>query len=578
MKTNKAGFFSDCLKTYLIVFLSILFIIQVNVAEASKPFKSKNGMVVSASKIASEVGVEILKAGGNAIDAAVAVGFTLAVTLPYAGNIGGGGFMVIHLQDGTNTTIDFRERAPFTAYRDMYLDEEGNVIENMSLEGAASVGVPGSVAGLVYALEKYGTMQLVKVIQPAIDLAKEGWVLDGETAESFENFYDQFRKYPSSFKIFTNNGIPYKEGDIFKQPDLAWTLEQIRDKGIDGFYKGKVSDLLIQQLMNLGGFLTHADLEKYKPVEREPIKGTYRGYEIISMAPPSSGGIALVELLNILENFNFEKDEWGSSRYIHRLVEAMKYVFADRTYYLGDSDFYPVPIDGLISKEYAETIFNKIKDKAVPSTEIFAGDPLKYYESTETTHYSIYDSLGNAVSVTTTLNSAFGSKVVVDGAGFLLNNEMNDFSEKQGVPNQFGLLGSDANAIEPGKRMLSSMTPTIVLKDNEPYIIIGSPGGSTIITVVLQVIMNIIEFDMNIQEAINAPRIHHQWQPDTLSYEKFAINKDAMENLLLMGHTFPDTSDQFKILGLAEGIMIDNDNNVIYGASDPRGSGSAEGF
>ena len=317
MKTNKAELFSTCLLTYLIVILSIFIINQINITAASKPFKSKNGMVVSASNIASQIGVEILKTGGNAIDAAVAVGFALAVTYPYAGNIGGGGFMVIHLQDGTNTTIDFRERAPYTAYRDMYLDKSGNVIENMSLEGAASVGVPGSVAGLIYALEKYGTMKLAKVIQPAIDLAENGWTLESQDAESFYNFLEVFSKYPSSLKIFANNGVPYKEGDLFKQPDLSWTLKQIRDKGRDGFYKGKVSDLFIQQMMDMGGFITHADLEKYKPVEREPIIGSYREYKIISMAPPSSGGIALVQLLNILENFDIEKDEWGSSRYIH---------------------------------------------------------------------------------------------------------------------------------------------------------------------------------------------------------------------------------------------------------------------
>ncbi|TDJ52984.1 MAG: gamma-glutamyltransferase, partial [Ignavibacteria bacterium] len=545
---------------------------------ASQPFKSKNGMVVSASKIASKVGVEILKAGGNAIDAAVAVGFALAVTYPYAGNIGGGGFMVIHLQDGTNTTIDFRERAPFTAYRDMYLDKDGNVIENMSLEGAASVGVPGSVAGLMYALEKYGTLPLAKVIQPAIDLAEKGWTLESQDTESFYKFLEVFSKYPSSLKIFTNNGIAYKEGDRFKQPDLAWTLAQIRDKGIDGFYKGKVSDLLIKQMMDMGGFLIHADLEKYNPVEREPIKGTYRGYTIISMAPPSSGGIALVQLLNILENFDIEKDEWGSSRYIHRIVEAMKYVFADRTYHLGDADFYPVPVNRLISKEYAKTIFDKIGENAVPHNEIYEGDTLNYIESTETTHYSVYDSSGNAVSVTTTLNSAFGSKVVVEGAGFLLNNEMNDFSEKPGVPNQFGLLGTDANAIEPGKRMLSSMTPTIVLQDDKPFIILGSPGGSMIITTVLQVLMNCIDFNMNIQEAVNVPRIHHQWMPDKIYFEKFAINKDAMKNLVKMGYDFSDMNDRIKTIGLVNGIMIDQNNHIIYSASDSRANGSAEGF
>jgi gamma-glutamyltranspeptidase/glutathione hydrolase len=486
--------------------------------------------------------------------------------------------MVIHLQDGTNTTIDFRERAPFTAYRNMYLNKDGNVIENMSLEGAASVGVPGSVAGLIYALEKYGTMKLSKVIQPAIDLAENGWALESQDAESFYKFLEVFNKYPSSLKIFTNNGVPYKEGDLFKQPDLAWTLNQIRDKGVDGFYKGKVSDLFVQQMMDMGGFMTHADLEKYYPVEREPIVGRYREYKIISMAPPSSGGIALIQLLNILENFDIEKDEWGSSSYIHRLVEAMKYVFADRTYHLGDADFYPVPVNRLISKEYAKTIFDKIGENAVPSIQIYEGDTLIFIESTETTHYSVYDSSGNAVSVTTTLNSAFGSKVVVEGAGFLLNNEMNDFSEKPGVPNQFGLLGTNANAIEPGKRMLSSMTPTIVLKDNKPFLILGSPGGSMIITTVLQVIMNCIDFNMNIQEAVAAPRIHHQWMPDKIYFEKFAINKDAMENLVKMGYDFSDMNDLIKIIGLVHGIMIDQINHIIYGASDLRANGSAEGF
>jgi len=578
MISNKAGLISIFAKIYLILILSIFSIIQFNITAASKPFKSKNGMVVSANKIASKVGVEILKADGNAVDAAVAVGFALAVTYPYAGNIGGGGFMVIHLQDGNNTTIDFRERAPFTAYRDMYLDKYGNVIENMSLEGAASVGVPGSVAGLIYALERYGTMKLSKVIQPAIDLADNGWTLESQDAESFYKFLEVFSKYPSSLKIFTNNGVPYKEGDLFKQPELAWTLKQIRDRGLDGFYKGKVSDLFVQQMMDMGGFITHADLEKYEPAEREPIIGSYREYKIISMAPPSSGGIALIQLLNILENFNFEKDEWGSSQYLHRLVEAMKYVFVDRTYHLGDADFYPVPIDDLISKEYAKTIFERIKDNAVPSAEIITGDSLRYYESTETTHYSVYDNLGNAVSVTTTLNSAFGSKVVVEGAGFLLNNEMNDFSEKPGVSNQFGLLGTDANAIEPGKRMLSSMTPTIVLKDNKPYLILGSPGGSMIITTVLQVLMNCIDFNMNIQEAVDMPRIHHQWMPDKIYFEKFAINKDAMENLVKMGYDFSDMNDRITTIGLVQGIMIDQNNKIIYGASDSRGNGSAEGF
>ncbi len=562
---------------YMLI-VSLFLFSALNFGESQPPKKAKNGMVVTVSTPASLVGVQILKDGGNAVDAAVAVGFALAVTYPYAGNIGGGGFMVIHLANGKNTTIDFREKAPLKAFRDMYLDKNGNYIPSLSKEGALAVGVPGSVAGLIYALKKYGTMPLAKVIQPAIDLAKKGWKLDERTAESFSKTLDVFKKYPSSYKIFSKNGVPYKEGEIFKQPDLAWTLEQIKKNGRDGFYKGKVADLLVKQISEFGGIITKEDLLKYKPVERKPVIGTYRGYEIVSMPPPSSGGIALVELLNILENYHFDENDWGSSGYIHDLVEAMKYVYADRTKHLGDEDFYPVPKKGLISKAYAKSIFKKIKDVATPSKDIKAGNPLNYKESTETTHYSIYDKAGNAVSVTTTLNSAFGNKIIVEGAGFLLNNEMDDFSAKPGEPNQFGLLGTEANSIQPEKRMLSSMTPTIVLKNSQPYIIIGSPGGSTIITTVLQVIMNCIDFNMNIQEAIDAPRIHHQWLPDKIFHEKFAIIKDVMENLKKMGYKFADLHSNFRIIGRAEGILIDNSKNLIYGAADPRGGGSAEGY
>ena len=536
-------------------------------------------MVVTVNNLASNVGIQILKQGGNAVDAAVAVGFTLAVTYPYAGNIAGGGFMVIHLANGKNTTIDFREKAPLKAYRNMYLDKNGNYVPSLSREGATSIGVPGSVAGLIFVLKKYGSMSLSKVIQPAINLAKNGWKLDYRTIKLFNENLQKFKKYPASFKKFTKNGKPYVESDIFKQPDLAWTLEQIKEKGVNGFYKGKVAKLLVKQIKKLGGYITQTDLDKYRPVERKPILGTYRGYKIVSMPPPSSGGIALVELLNILENYHFTPDDWGSSAYIHKLVEAMKYVFADRTKYLGDSDFYPVPETGLISKAYAKSIFLKIRNKATPASQITAGNPYKYKESMETTHYSIYDKFGNAVSVTTTLNSAFGSKIVVAGAGFLLNNEMDDFSAKPGTPNQFGLMGSEANSIAPQKRMLSSMTPTIVLKNDKPFIIIGSPGGSTIITVVLQVIMNVIDFNMNIQEAVDAPRIHDQWLPDKIYYEKYAIVKDVAVNLKKMGYTLADMHNRFRILGIAEGIMIDNNNHIIYGASDPRGGGgSAMGY
>jgi gamma-glutamyltranspeptidase / glutathione hydrolase len=564
---------------YHLISIIILFVLlNSSVFASARPISSKNGMVVSASSLASEVGVQILKDGGNAVDASVAVGFALAVTYPYAGNIGGGGFMVIHLNNGKNATIDYREKAPLSAHKDMYLDENGNYISDLSQKGATSVGVPGSVAGLIYALEKYGSFPLEKVIQPAIDLAKNGWPLGLYSAESFERTLEKFKKYPSSYKVFTNDGKVYNEGDSFIQADLAWTLEQIKINGIDGFYKGKVADLFVNQINELGGYITHEDLIKYKPVEREPIVGIYKNHKIISMPPPSSGGIALIEMLNVIENFDFNGTEWGSSGYINNLAETMKYIYADRTYHLGDEDYYPVPKSTLISKEYAKTIFEKLVNYAKPSTEISSLIPTNQKESDETTHYSVYDNYGNAVSVTTTINSGFGSKVVVDGAGFLLNNEMDDFSAKPGEPNQFGLLGSMANSIQPEKRMLSSMTPTIILKDDKPYIIVGSPGGSTIITVVLQVILNCIDFGMNIQEAVNAPRIHHQWFPDKIYLEKFAASNDVTEKLTEMGYELANRNKTFRILGSAQAIMIDQEKGIIYGAADPRRNASAIGY
>jgi gamma-glutamyltranspeptidase/glutathione hydrolase len=531
-------------------------------------------MVVSASKLASSVGIQVLKRGGNAVDAAVAVGFALAVTYPAAGNIGGGGFMVIHLKDGRNITIDYREKAPINSTSKMYLDEKGNVDTTKLQEGALSCGVPGSVAGLIYAQENYGTMKLSEVIQPAINLAEDGFPLEFRLAQSIQSSLNHFRKYESSMKVFSKNGLPYLEGEIFKQPDLAFTLKQVQEKGRDGFYEGKVAELIVQQCQILGGIITEEDLESYEPVERTPVTGEYKGYEIISMGPPSAGGIGLIQMLNILENFNFLKEEWGSSRYIHALVETMKYIYADRSIHLGDEDFYDVPKDWLMSKRYAKEIFGKISDKATPSETIDTSNPKLYKESEETTHYSVYDKEGNAVSTTTTINSSFGSKVVVDGAGFMLNNEMDDFSVKQGFTNQFGLVGSKANSIEPGKRMLSSMTPTIILKNGFPFLIVGSPGGSTILTVVLQIILNCIDFNMDIQEAINQPRIHHQWLPDKIDYEEFGMTLDVKDNLIKMGHKIGDV----RVLGRAEGILIDKQEGIIYGATDPRGYGAAEGY
>jgi len=552
----------------------IVWILMAGIAlgRSPDPVCAKNGMVVSSSKISSLVGSDILKKGGNAVDAAVAVGFALTVTYHSAGNIGGGGFMVIHLKEGKSTTIDFRETAPLKAFRDMYLDMNGNYDSSLSSESATSTGVPGSVAGLLYVLEKYGTMSLKDVIQPAIDLAENGFILEPKVAESFAAEKKNFYKYPSSRKIFfKNDNELYGEGDLMKQPDLAKTLRLIRDNGKDGFYKGETAELLIKQINLNGGYITQKDLDDYKPVEREPVKGTYRGFEIISMPPPSSGGIALIEMLNVLENYKFRKEDWGSSSYIHKIVEVMKYAYADRTEYLGDPDFVMVPMNQLISKRYARSVFEKITEMATPSSEIKHGDFTNFHESDQTTHYSIYDKYGNAVSTTTTLNSSFGNKIIVDGAGFLLNNEMDDFSAKPGVPNQFGLLGSEANSIQPGKRMLSSMTPVIVLKDHRSWIIAGSPGGSTIITVVLQVLMNCIDFDLNIQEAVDAPRIHHQWYPDEIYYEEYGLSEDVKNNLLKMGYKFGEK----RTLGRTECIMIDKTN--IYGASDPRGYGLAEG-
>ena len=549
-------------------------VINNSFCRTKEPVKAAHGMVVSANGIATNVGVEILEKGGNAVDAAVAVGFALSVTYPAAGNIGGGGFMVIHLKNGKDVTIDYREKAPIKAFRNMFINRSGQFDPALSQKGTTSAGVPGSVAGMIYALQKYGTMKLAEVIQPAINLAEKGFILDRYTANSFKENLKYFKEYPASFKKFTNNGHPYKQGEIFKQPELAKTLEAIKENGRDGFYKGWVADLFLKKIKKLGGYITQEDMDKYNPVEREPVTGIYRGYKIVSMPPPSSGGIALIELLNILENYHFKPEEWGSGDYIHELVEAMKYVYADRTAYLGDPDFVKVPEKELLSKKYAGYIFNKITDKATPASEIKADGLSQYHESNETTHYSVYDSSGNAVSTTTTINSSYGSKIVVDGAGFLLNNEMDDFSAKPGVPNQFGLYGSEANSIQPQKRMLSSMTPTIVLKNGKPYIIIGSPGGSTIITVVLQVIINCIDFNMNIQQAIDMPRIHNQWLPDRIDFEKNALSENVKNNLVKMGYKI----GEMRTLGMAEGILIDSANHLIYGASDPRGNGTAAGY
>ncbi len=553
--------------TLLFIFQSIIF------SAADKPVRAENGMVVSADSIASKIGLQILKEGGNAIDAAVATGFALAVTFPYAGNIGGGGFMIIHLEDGKNLTIDFREKAPSSAYKDMYLDETGKVKPEMSLEGWSSSGVPGSVAGLIYALDNYGTMPLGKVIRPAINLAENGFRVNRSFAASLNSYKNEFQNFESTEKIFVKkDGSKFEAGDNFIQTDLAETLKRIKEEGRTGFYEGETARLIADQSEKMGGFISLDDLKNYNPVERKPVEGNYKGFEIISMPPPSSGGIALIEALNVFENFDFSEDEWNSGNYVHTMTEILRRVYADRSEYLGDSDFYPVPVEELISKDYAEELAREISsDSALSSSSIKPGLN-NLMESTETTHYSVIDKNKNAVSVTTTINSGYGSKVVVDGAGFLMNNEMDDFSAKPGVPNQFGLVGAEANSIQPGKRMLSSMTPTIVLKNEEPYLILGSPGGSTIITSVLQVFLNVAEFGMDVSEAVNAPRFHHQWLPDQIDFEKFALVKDVKNNLRQMGHNLGDE----RTLGRVQAILIDSE--IYFGASDPRGDGMAAGY
>jgi gamma-glutamyltranspeptidase/glutathione hydrolase len=530
-------------------------------------------MVVSASPIASDVGVSILKKGGNAIDAAVAVGFALAVTYPAAGNLGGGGFIVLHLSDGSNTTFDFREMAPIASKENMFIDSLGNYDPNSSQYGWKSSGVPGTVHGLITAHQKYGSLPLKDLIEPAIDLAENGFVLTYDMVNSINYYYDDFIKYESSKRIFTNNGNKFSEGDLFIQKDLANTLKAIRDNGIDGFYKMEIARKFIEESNKNDGIFSLYDLDQYSTIERTPVIGTYRGYQIISMAPPSSGGICLIQSLNVLENYSFNKADWGSSRYFHLLVETLKRVYADRSFHMGDADFYPVPIEFLTSKKYAQNIANSITENALPS-EMISATNLKYKESEETTHYSIADGFGNAVAVTYTLNSSYGNKIVVDGLGFLLNNEMDDFSSKPGVPNQFGLIGSDANSIQPRKRMLSSMTPTIVLKDGKPFMLIGSPGGSTIITQVLQTIQNVIDFDMNIYDAIDAPRIHHQWLPDEIYHEPFGMSPDTKQRLIEIGHKFGSV----RSLGRMEGIIIDSKEKIFYGTSDPRAYGKAVGY
>ncbi|MBN2088928.1 gamma-glutamyltransferase [candidate division KSB1 bacterium] len=556
--------------------LAFIFLIG-NLNSASRaPVRGTSGMVVSSHVLASEVGISILKQGGNAVDAVVAVGYALAVVFPNAGNLGGGGFMVIRLPDGTATAIDFREMAPQKAFRDMYLDSAGKFLPNLSTVGYLASGVPGSVAGLNYALQKYGSLPLKTILKPAIKLAEKGFPVSYHFHRDLVHLADKIKQLPATAKIFLKkDGLPYQENEKFVQKDLAKTLKTIASKGTAGFYTGKIAKLIAREMEKNRGLITLADLANYRPKERAPVKGEYKGYEIISMPPPSSGGIALIEFLNIIEPFAWDSSGFLSSRSIHLFSEAFRLVFADRAMHLGDPDFWKIPTNGLISKRYADNLRKKINlTIANKSEEIAAGNPLAY-ESNETTHYSVIDKNKMAVAVTTTLNGGYGSLVVIDGAGFLMNNEMDDFSAQPGTPNLFGLIGNEANAIEPGKRMLSSMTPTIVVKNNQPVLVLGAAGGPTIITAVAQIMLNVIEFGRNIQQAVDQPRIHHQWLPDQIYYENHGLVFDVLENLSSRRHKLVERPGTYSE---ANAILCSPETGIFWGAPDPRREAAAVGY
>jgi gamma-glutamyltranspeptidase / glutathione hydrolase len=505
------------------------------------------------------------------------MGFVLAVTYPQAGNIGGGGFMVIRTKD-TITSIDYREKAPLASTRSMFLDSEGNFIPEKSQEGHLSAGVPGSVAGMLYALDRFGLMKRDEVIAPAIEYAESGFEIEERFAESLNGTYDYFRQFPSTRKVFTKNGLRYNTGELFIQKDLANTLKLISIHGKDGFYSGITAELIEREMLSGGGIISKQDLLNYEPVERPVVRSNYKGYDVYSMGAPSSGGIALIQLLNLIENEPVPDRSsvyYGIrdySNYLHIVIESMKRVYADRSEHLGDPDFWKVPVNELTGKEYALQRRKEIGENTTPSGEIRPGVFQK--ESDQTTHYSVIDKDGNMVSVTTTLNNTYGSGVVVEGAGFLLNDEMDDFASKPGEPNMFGLVGNEANAIEPNKRMLSSMTPTIILKDGDPFMIIGSPGGGRIITSVFLSILNVIDFKMTLDSAIDRPRFHHQWLPEYVQYEQGAIDSDVLAKLTEKGHELKQVSD----FGRIEGILIDWKNHVYFGHSDRRGYGLAIGY
>jgi gamma-glutamyltranspeptidase/glutathione hydrolase len=565
-------------RRFFLLFLSV----YVTTAEAAwrEPVRAPHGMVASTERIASQIGVEVMKRGGNAVDAAVAVAFALAVVYPTAGNLGGGGFMMIRRSDGTATAIDYREMGPAAATREMYIGPDGQLIkgEGSSLLGYRAAGVPGTVAGMTFALKKYGSGKLTwtELIEPARKLAAGGFAVTHRMEKMLLDHQKVLSPFPDSRRIFLRDGKLYREGEILRQPELAATLARLQKKGPREFYEGETARLIAEDMQRNRGLITRDDLLGYTVKERVPLRGTYRGHEIISMPPPSSGGAVLIEMLNILEGFDLKKLQPFSSEYYHLLVESMRRAYADRAEYMGDTDFGPVPIDGMIEKAYAERQRSSINpERASSSSEISAGKP-PGHETAQTTHFTVVDAAGNAVSNTYTLNGGFGSGVVAKGTGVLLNNEMDDFTSKPGEPNMFGAIQSERNAIAPRKRPLSSMTPTFVLRpDGTLYFAVGSPGGTTIINTVLQVISNVIDHGMNLQEAIDSPRVHHQWLPDQILDEPLGLSADTRRALEARGHKF---ASQPNYMSDAQGIMIEEKTNMRLGASDARQEGAAVGY